>query len=158
MATTHHERRTGDWAQNASTWDSQFPMLRFWRIPGPMLRYFATLRTRCHFPLEMALAAVPLRPERVPDMTAFANPTDILGRLESTLWTTNEMAVRASHWRATMHSRRTTCGNDSGITLQRARRVRVFHAGNCGCRYVGKSGCKLDRCEEAKIIVWNLLQ
>jgi hypothetical protein len=48
-----------------------------------MLGHFTALRASRHFPLEVAFGAISFCPERIPYVTAFADPADILQRLES---------------------------------------------------------------------------
>jgi hypothetical protein len=43
-----------------------------------MLGGFAAVWACGHFPLEVAFGAVPLGPKRVPDVTAFADPANVL--------------------------------------------------------------------------------
>ena len=59
-----------------------------------MFRQFATVRAHGLFPLEVACGTLSFRPERIPNMAAFAAPADIVGELEEAFGATNETAAR----------------------------------------------------------------
>ena len=127
-----------------------------------MFRHFATVRTHSFFPLEVACGTLSCRPERIPNVAAFAAPADIVGGLEEALGTTNKTAVRTSHSSAgrllAMGSGGATCGCDPGLRVSRTERARVLHAGDRRCGHTSQRGSKLDDRKEAKIVVWDLFQ
>ena len=129
------------------------------RIPSKMLRRFRTLRARGYFPLEVARGTLSCRPERVPNMTAFADPADIDGRLELTLRALDNTTVGISHRGGVrVRSSGAARGDDLGICPWLARMAPALHAESLRRRQARKRGSKFDGCKEAKIVVRNLLQ